>query len=594
MNEHALWHKAKSEFSYAYDQNTLHLVLRTKKNDVTKAHVLFGDPFQWQDDNGTYAWVKDTKSLDKRYSNTLYDYYFIALHPPFYRTKYIFILSSGKDTYAYGSRRLFLVDDIKPFYQQFDLSDFYNFPYINDEDLHQTPLWVKDTVWYQIFPDRFFNKDNETNHTWGHLPVKNDEFYGGNIKGIIEKLPYLKDLGINGIYFTPIFESPSAHKYDTTDYFKIDPQFGTNDDFKEMVKIAHENGIKVMLDGVFNHAGFYHPFFQDVILNGEKSLFKDCFYIKRFPIINFDVSDIKKRHQLKPGDLNYATFAFAPYMPKWRTDHPLVKKHLLDCVRYWIESFDIDGWRLDVSNEISHTFLRDIKTVSREAKKDVFILGENWDNSTPWLLGDQMDSVMNYELAFPIWKYLEHDIDLNTFKELMVNYMALTPKNVMENMFNLVGSHDTMRIKRRFEDDPRRVKLAYLLLFLSSGAPTIYYGDEIGLTGAQDPDNRRCMLWDPKDHDKDFYRFMKTLITLRTRDPLFKDYDFNFIDSTLLAFTKGRNQDLLVIINNQKTDVNVQENTFAGNYLDLITNKPITLYDKIQLKAYQFLLLKRM
>lgn len=593
MNEHALWHKAKSEFSYAYDQQTLHLVLRTKKNDVSEARVLYGDPFNWKRDGQAYDWVNETILMQKRYSNQLYDYFFIDIKPPYYRTKYIFLLNSQDKLYAYGSRSLFLIDAHQKLYDQFDLSDFYNFPYINFEDLHHTPSWVKDTVWYQIFPDRFCKKDSTSSLTWGNLPVHNHEIYGGNIQGIIEKLPYLSALGINGIYFTPMFESPSAHKYDTTDYFKIDPQFGTNDDFKELISQAHALGIKVMLDGVFNHAGFYHPYFQDVIKHGEESLYKDCFYIKNYPIINFDLTDMKKRQQLKPGDLNYLTFAFAPYMPKWNTDNPLAKKHLLDCVRYWIESYDIDGWRLDVSNEISHQFLREIRSESRALKKDVFILGENWDNSTPWLQGDQMDSVMNYELSFPIWKYLEHDIDLVAFKDLMVNYMALTPKNVMENMFNLVGSHDTIRIKRRLKDDVRRVKLAYLLMFISAGAPTIYYGDEIGLTGEHDPDNRRCMLWDKSDQDLDFYHFVKKLIELRTIYPQFKDYDFRFIEKPILVFEKGNDQPLIVILNNSDTSVTITADDLKGNYVNLITDQPLKICDKITLEAYQFLLLKR-
>ena len=135
--------------------------------------------------------------------------------------------------------------------------------------MHHTPSWVKDTIWYQIFPDRFYSSEKKSNLTWGNLPVSNNQIYGGDLKGITEKLDYLKNLGISGIYFTPIFEAPTAHKYDTTNYFKIDPQFGTNEDFKILVEKAHERGIKVMLDGVFNHSGYDHPFFQDVILHGE-------------------------------------------------------------------------------------------------------------------------------------------------------------------------------------------------------------------------------------------------------------------------------------------------------------------------------------
>jgi cyclomaltodextrinase / maltogenic alpha-amylase / neopullulanase len=595
MNEHALWHKAKSEVSYAYNQKTLHIVLRTAKNDAQSVSIVYGDPFEWHGKKPDFTWVHTVKKMVNTYQNRLYDYYFMEVEPPYLRTKYLFILTQGKKTYAYGSQRLFSIDSEQELYKQLDFSDFFNFPYINQEDLHQTPTWVKDTVWYQIFLDRFNQDSNESQINWGKLPVTNHEIYGGHLLGVIDKLPYLNALGITGIYFTPLFESPTAHKYDTTDYFKIDPQFGTNEDFKCLVDAAHALGIKVMLDGVFNHAGFNHPYFQDVILNGEKSIYKDCFYIKEYPVVNFKLGENQKPLNFNYQDLNYLTFAFTPMMPKWNTSAPLAEKHLLDCVTYWIKTYDIDGWRLDVSNEISHDFLRKIKAHSREAKPDTFILGENWDNATPWLGGDQLDSVMNYELSFPIWKYLEHNIDRATFVDLMVNYCALTPKNVMENMFNLVGSHDTVRIKRRLNDDPRRVKLAYLLMFLSAGAPNIYYGDEVGLTGDRDPDNRRCMLWDEKDQDLDFFDFVKTLITLRKTHFVFKDPYMKFIDAPMLVITKENNiETLLVLINNEPFNQTLELPLHLhADYINLINNQTVKLYDKINLESYDFLLLKR-
>jgi glycosidase len=281
-------------------------------------------------------------------------------------------------------------------------------------------------------------------------------------------------------------------------------------------------------------------------------------------------------------------------MPKWNTSHPIVEKHLLECIKYWIEAHDIDGWRLDVSNEISHDFLRQIKKVSREAKADTFILGENWDSSIPWLQGDQLDSVMNYDLSYPLWKYLEHKMDLFTFKELVTKYLAQTPKNVMENMFNLVGSHDTVRIKRRLKDDPRRMKLAFVFMFLSSGAPNIYYGDEVGMTGEHDPDNRRCMLWDEKDQDLDFKTFMKNLIRLRNEHPSFKTYDYHFIDSNILAFTKQTNKDqILVLINNGEKSKISLPNTYEGDYKNLLNSKTIHIHDKMVLETYEFLILSK-
>ncbi|MDX9691770.1 MAG: glycoside hydrolase family 13 protein [Acholeplasmataceae bacterium] len=596
MNKLALWHNAKSEYSYAYDEKTLHIVLRTAKNDLKRVEIISGDPFSWiGDKKGNPAWKHSINLMTLRYQSDDFDFYFIELKPPYLRTKYAFLLHTHEgETYLFGSKRLRQIGDESSLYEQFDLSEYYNYPYLNHEDLHHTPSWVKDTVWYQIFPDRFNSFHQKSELKWGNLPVHNNEIYGGDLLGVIEKLDYLHDLGVTGIYFTPLFEAPTAHKYDTKDYFKIDPQFGTNDDFKLLVQKAHEKGIKVMLDGVFNHSGYDHPFFQDVIKNGELSPYKDCFFIDKFPVINFPLTSSGKPTHYYGIELNLKTFAFTPHMPKWNTSNPIAEKHLLDCITYWIKEYDIDGWRLDVSNEISHDFLRQIKKVSRLAKKDTFILGENWDSSIPWLHGDQLDSVMNYELSHPLWKFLEHKIDLSTFKNMVIQYLATTPKNVMENMFNLVGSHDTIRIKRRLKDDARRMKLSYLFMFLSAGAPNIYYGDEIGMTGEHDPDNRRCMLWDKSEMDLDFLSFTKKLISLRKTHPSFTDYDYHFIDSNILAFTKKKDHDeILVFINNGDTQTIDVSSSLKGNYIDLIHDKKVVLHDKIELKEYEFLLLQR-
>ena len=593
MNQLALWHRAKSEYAYAYDKKTLHILLRAQKNDINGVHLIYGDPFFWyKKGDGPSVWKKEVLPMLKRYSNEDFDYYFIAIQPTTLRTKYAFIMQDDDTHYLYGSQGFREITSGEHQNDTHDLSEFFNFPYLHQEDLHQTPDWVKDTIWYQIFPDRFYGYPNTSQLSWGKLPVHNHEFYGGNLHGVTQKLHYLKDLGITGIYFTPIFQAPSAHKYDTTDYFKIDPQFGTNDDFKELVDQAHKHGIKIMLDGVFNHCGFDHPFFQDVIKHGENSIYKDCFYIEQFPVINFPLNEKGKPQYRGQIKLNYQTFAFTPYMPKWQTSHPVVEKHLLDVVTYWIENYDIDGWRLDVSNEISHDFLRKIKQASRKTKHNTFILGENWDSSYPWLHGDQLDSVMNYDLAYPLWMFLDHQIDQKNFINRVSTYLATTPKNVMENMFNLVGSHDTIRIKRRLKDDSRRVKLAYLWMFLSSGAPNIYYGDEMGMTGEHDPDNRRCMLWDEKDQDQDFYRFVKRLISLRKQYPVMSTPDYHFIESSMLTFEKRDAESTLLIFINNADEQSIRINhALHGTYLDLINDKKMHICDTMTMKAYDFLLL---
>jgi glycosidase len=582
MKKIGLLHRAKSEYAYVYDKDSLHILIRTAKNDLKKIELIYGDPFNWQKNSELkYIWKHQISEMTKRYQTDLFDFYFIEIKPEQKRVKYAFILHDDEDIYLYGTRHLIKLKNHDDLYQQYDLSNYFNFPYMHEIDGFHTPAWVKDIVWYQIFPDRFNAINAKSDLAWGKLPVKNNELYGGNIKGIIDKIPYLVDLGFTGIYFTPIFESPSAHKYDTTNYFKIDPQFGTLEDFKLLVKTAHASHIKIMLDGVFNHVGFQHEFFQDVIKNNEQSIYKDCFYIDRYPVI-----DPSKK------TLNYKAFAFAKTMPKWRTEDPLAEKHLLDVVKYWIKECDIDGWRLDVSNEVSHDFLRKLKIAARETKKDVFILGENMDDSSPWLQGDQLDATMNYDFSYPTWAYFEEKISLQEFKDTVTTFLAKTPKHTLSHMFNLVGSHDTIRIKTRLHEDMRRNKLIHLWMFASAGNPNIYYGDEIGMSGQQDPDNRRCMLWNEKDQDLDFKNFIKTLIKLRKTYPAFKASDYHFINLNLLAFTKTHKNETILFLLNEKNRQSVNlPKKLHGTYINLFTNKKLEIHDKITLESYEYLVL---
>lgn len=581
MNKIGLMHRPKSEYAYTYDKQTLHILMRTAKNDMNEVQIVYGDPFEWIEtkDHG-FTWVHYIEKMEKRYTTDLYDFYFIAIKPHNKRVKYAFLLNEDNQLFMFGTRLVTPIDNLDSLYRQHDLSDFFNFPYMHEQDMHQTPSWVKDTIWYQIFPDRFFAVDSKSSLPWDKHPVQNHELYGGNLKGVIAKLDYLKDLGITGIYFTPIFKSPTAHKYDTTDYYQIDEQFGALDDLKMLVRKAHQLGIKVMLDGVFNHAGYNHPFFQDVLQNQEDSMYKNCFYIKQFPI---------KDKQ------DYESFAFAKNMPKWRAEDPLAEAHLLGVIKYWIETCDIDGWRLDVSNEVSHDFLRKIKTIARQTKKDIFILGENMDDAAPWLQGDQMDSVMNYDLTYPMWAFFEDRMSLNDFKNTVLSYLARTPKHVIANMFNLVGCHDNPRIKTRLHDNKNLVKLINIFMFTTAGTPNVYYGDEIGMSGYQDPDNRRTMIWDESRQDKDMLNFMKHLIQLRKEHTSFKTSDYYFLNHDILSYIKkDENEEVLVILNttsqNKTLDIIKEQ---QGNYIDLFSSKPFEVHDKISIDAYGYLLLKR-
>lgn len=589
MDLSALYHRPKSEYAYAYDKETLHILLRTKKDEFKQVFLHFGDPFDWKRQvSGNQRWNFMQIKMNVRYQTNLYDFYFIAIKPKYFRTKYAFILDDGELTYSYGPQGVHQIIEN----HEHDLHTYFNFPYLHQDDLHQTPLWVKGIRWYQIFPDRFYNPENSSIESFEKLPVNNLEHRGGNLKGVIQKLDYLKDLGFNGIYLTPIFLSPSVHKYDTTDYYQIDPSFGTHEELNELIIKAHELNMKVMLDGVFNHAGFFHPFFQDVIKNGLLSDYKDYFYIKKYPVINFPLNDLGKPYNYHGIELNYQTFAFQPSMPKWNTSNPKVEEYLLSIVKFYLEEFKIDAWRLDVSNELSHDFLRKLKSMARSVNPNVFILGENWDQSTPWLLGDQLDSVMNYDLSYALWDFTTGQINPKEFINRILIHQATTPQNVLHHLFNLLGSHDTIRLMNRLDKNLDRMKLAYLLLYLMPGTPMIYYGDEIALEGSHDPDNRRPMLWSEVSHSHELTSFIRKLNQLRESHFDLMTADFKFIDTNILVFMKHHlNQSLLCLINmNEDRTVHLPY-TITSNFINFMNQQTMIIRDTIEMKRNSFYLL---
>lgn len=595
MNKYALLHKSKSEMAYAYDKETLHIWLRTASGDFESVKLLYGDPFKYEpidDDQINWVWKQENAlnlKMEKRFSDDVYDYYFIAIKPEHLRAKYAFILD---DRYLYGVREIYDLS-IENNKNKFNLFNYFNFPFINAVDVIDMPGWVKDTVWYEIFPERFKRgKDsaNKTTHTWGNPSesVTNHMFFGGDLPGVTESLDYLVDLGITGIYFTPIFQSPSSHRYDTTDYFKIDPAFGTNEDFRQLVNEAHKRGIKVVLDAVFNHCGYDHPFFQDVIKHGKDSKYRNAFLIKNEPLLNFKLNEEGKPLYHRGLIPNYHTFAFTPYMPKWNTEDELARKHLLEVAKYWIDEFDIDGWRLDVSNEVSHDFWRAFRHTVKSAKKEAFIFGENWDYSMPWLEGDQLDTVMNYELIYLIWQFFGHDpntpkITASELVRLTNKLLTAYPLQITENMFNLVDSHDTARILDRSKENKDLAYITYLYMFSFPGTPTIYYGGEIGITGKHDPDNRRCMIWDESKQDLVFKSRIKHLIHQRKTINAFGSSSFKWIahddKKKVIAYEKCGIDSLVFILNASDKPQSMTLKDLSGKDIESgkIINKDVTL-----------------
>ncbi len=602
MKKEAVNHIPKSHMAYAMDKQTLHIYLQAAKNDLKSVKLVIGDPFDWRNIEDVYRWSgKQELYMKVRYETDLFDYFFAEVNLPLARAKYCFILNDGHKDYFYGSRDLTELT----FHQDSDLTDnlfgFFNYPYINEGDLYRAPEWVKDTIWYQIFPDRFSRDDDDAlalEKAYFSTKRKGDYKFGGTLKGIIKKIPYLKDLGINGIYLTPIFKAFSSHKYDTEDYYNIDPDFGTNDDLKQLIDICHDNHIKVMLDAVFNHCGYEHPFFQDVLINKKASPYWDWFLIDEsaFEKQNLSPSERPKyRHvNFRPS---YRTFAFSPVMPKWNIDNEDTEKYLIDIGKYWVEKYDIDGWRLDVSNEVSHRFWRNFRREMKSIKPDLYILGENWDDSKPWLQGDQFDAVMNYELSYRLWDLVSVDNSLlnSSISDFIfkINQLLFSyPDYVTPNMFNMLSSHDTKRLLIRCEGNRSKFKLYYLLMFIFSGSPMIYYGDEISLGEARDTDLRRPMIWDDRQ-DKEMLNFFRKLIHIRHLNEDLKQLDIEWLyhHESCLYFCK-KNTLILLNFSSKDVTINLPDYHRKTRTIDLFSGRKIDVASIKKLSPYQCFILK--
>lgn len=538
MIKEAVFHRPKNEYAYAYDEHTLHIRIRTKKDDVEAVSLIHGDPYEW--DQELNHWHSASSPMKKTGQDEWFDYWFAEVKPAFRRLRYGFQLEAGEEQITYTERG---------FYEESpqDAGYYFCFPFLNKVDVFSPPEWVKDTIWYQIFPERFANGDPSINPegtlAWGSTDPTPTNFFGGDLQGIIDHLDHLQDLGITGIYLTPIFQATSNHKYDTIDYMELDPQFGDKKTFRHFIEACHARGIRVMLDAVFNHSGFHFAPFQDVLANGEHSLYKDWFHLRDFPV----------QAEAPP---NYDAFAFVPTMPKLNTENPEVKDYLLKVATYWVEEFNIDGWRLDVANEIDHAFWRLFREQVKAVKPDLYILGEIWHDSMPWLQGDQFDAVMNYPMTTAIIDYIsKKSLTTNQFKQQVMKLIHMYPLSVQEVAFNLLGSHDTPRILTQSNNNKDLVKLQSLLQFSMAGSPCIYYGDEIGMTGDQDPGCRKCMEWDEGNQDRELFTFMQTLIQLRKSNLAFGTRgSLSFIDTAnndLLIYEKKYEDELVLIVINR-------------------------------------------
>lgn len=426
-------------------------------------------------------------------------------------------------------------------------------------DIH-TPDWVKNAVFYQIFPDRFaksrrvFKPANL--EPWDSMPTSQG-YKGGDLLGVLEHLDHIQELGCTAIYFTPIFQSACNHRYHTHDYYQVDPLLGGNAALRELLEACHARDIKVVLDGVFNHAsrGFFP--FNDILENGPYSAWIEWFTVEGWPLSPYDGS--------KPA--NYRSWVNNRALPCFNTDNPEVREYIMQIAEYWLR-FGIDGWRLDVPFEIETPgFWQEFRSRVKAINPEAYIVGEVWHDARQWLQGDQFDGVMNYlftgpTIAFTAGSRVRPELGEGRSYEITppligMSYadkidwlMRLYPWDIQLTQLNLLDSHDTARMVSIASKDRASVHLATLLMMSFPGAPSIYYGDEIGLPGELDPDCRRTMPWDqPESWDQETLAYHKALITLRREHSALRTGTFHrlYADLDVYAFLR-QNADERVIV----------------------------------------------
>jgi glycosidase len=439
------------------------------------------------------------------------------------------------------------------------------------------PHWVQGAVIYQIFPDRFANGDqsNDPPQTdpWGSPPHPR-RFQGGDLIGVLEHLDYLVGLGVDVIYLNPVFTSPSNHRYDAIDYHQVDPVLGGDEALLELSKQAHERGIRMILDTSLNHC---HPrffAFQDLIENGPASRYRDWFVVREWPLrikarppivgwrrewlpVWAEQSGLAIEYVLDHGlsvEPTYESWYGVVSMPRVNLANPEARQYMLEVAARWVRLAGIDGWRMDVARYVDPDFWVDLRKTVRQANPEAYLIGEFMGNASPWLQGDRFDATMNYTFRDICVRFLALDeIDALEAADDLTRLWAQYAWPVTLANQNLIGSHDTARFLTLAGGDVWRLRLAMVLSLTFPGAPGIYYGDEIGLEGDDDPGSRNAFLWEPDPSRHELYRTIAELTQLRRLQPALVRGEWRPLPSTptMLAFERRGGGDRIAVVINR-------------------------------------------
>lgn len=501
MEYAAIRHFADKRYCYAVGKGRFLIRLEAKRGDAASVTLHVQDkylPVKYMD-------TRRRQVMRLACSDNYLDYYEAEIDIDVVCLRYFFEIKDTAGNVAYYGNHDFYDQPITEIDRMFDCPQN-----LREEEMFVLPGWAKNKVIYQIFPSRFAADKEVPEAEWYQAPIGHRADLKGSLRGIINHLEYIKRLGADILYMTPIFSSDSSHKYNIDDYYKIDPSFGTKEDLKELVEKAHGLGMYVILDGVFNHTGVDFFAFRDVREKKCQSKYLDWYYVEDFPLV--------MEWGKKP---NYKTFSYAGYMPKLNLQNKETADFVIDVATYWIRECDIDGWRLDVADEISHAFWKRFRREIKAVKEDALIIGEIWHFAGDFLEGDEWDGVMNYRFYHAV-------LDLAASEKLgaasFVGDLNFIKGNLHKGLegylWNFIDSHDTARFLHSAQNNTKKQKLAAALQLLLPGMPMIYYGDEVGMDGGPDPDCRRGMLWDEGRQNKEMLHYYQTLIRIRHEYPV--------------------------------------------------------------------------
>ncbi len=528
-----------SEYAFGLDEDTTVFRLRCARGDLERCTLWYGDTSSPETPVPVYP---AEMRLVFRGENC--DWWEAELRGVFHRLYYYFELVG--DERLYYSGEVFFSEPSK------ERSEYFKFPFNHRADIARVPEWALDAVVYNIFPDSFASSRRSITGCGTEKRVSgalSRSRLGGTIRGICENLDYISGLGANCIYLNPIFAAGQYHKYDTIDYLHIDPCLGTDADFRQLVEECHARGMRVILDGVFNHCGAQFFAFRDVLEKQRESRYADWFYRLQFPVTYPEAGE-------RP---NYECFCYERLMPKLDTSNDEVRDYLCGAGEYWLREFDADGWRLDVADEPNDGFWREFRRRCKAVKSDALLIGEVWGGARHWLAGDMLDSTMNYDFRSHCRHFFaEGSIDARTFAGRCADMLMRYKRQITAAQLNLLDSHDTSRFLDICGGEKRRLALAVVFMCCFPGMPCVFYGDELGVMGTNELDFRRAMPWDAGDESlRELYR---EAIALRRRHPALRRGDLRFLRAEageqLLVFERSCPGESLTITINASPEPN--------------------------------------